>query len=78
MRPAVMKRSLALFTVFLKVFSACFTVLVSPASARYLSQASAYRAQSAFIEVDVGSPRPFNRGQIGVDGDEDGQMIAGQ
>ena len=31
-----------------------------------------------FIEVDVGLTRPFNRGQFGVDGDEDGQMIAGQ
>ena len=30
-----------------------------------------------FPEVDVGSPRPFNRGQFGVDCDEDGQMIAG-
>ena len=31
-----------------------------------------------FLEVDVGSPWPINRGQLGVDGDEDGQMIAGQ
>ena len=31
-----------------------------------------------FLEVDVGSPRPINRGQFGVDCDEDGQMIAGQ
>ena len=31
-----------------------------------------------FIEVDLGSPRPINRGQLGVDGDEDGQMFAGQ
>ena len=31
-----------------------------------------------FLEVDVGSPRPINRGQFGVDGDEEGQMIAGQ
>ena len=31
-----------------------------------------------FFEVDVGSPMPINRGQFGVDGDEDGQMIAGQ
>ena len=30
------------------------------------------------LEVDVGSPRPINRGQFRVDGDEDGQMIAGQ
>ena len=27
------------------------------------------------LEVDVGSSRPINRGQIGVDGDADGQMI---
>ena len=31
-----------------------------------------------FLEVDVGKPRLINRGQIGVDGDEDGQMIAGR
>ena len=31
-----------------------------------------------FLEVDVGSPRPIKRGQFGVDGNEDGQMIAGQ
>ena len=36
-----MKRPLALFTAFLKVFMACSTVLDLPASARYLSQASA-------------------------------------
>ena len=61
MRPIGMKRPLSLFTVFLKDFSACSTVLVSPASARYLSQATAWRAQSAF------SPRPINRGHFGVD-----------
>ena len=54
-----MKRRVALFTAFLKVFSACSTVHVSPASA--------YRAR--FIEVDVVSPRPINRVQFGVDGD---------
>ena len=31
-----------------------------------------------FLEVDVGSPRLVNRCQFGVDGGEDGQMIAGQ
>ena len=31
-----------------------------------------------FREVDVGSPWPINRGHFGVDGDEDGLMIAGQ
>ena len=31
-----------------------------------------------FLEVDVGSPRPINRGQFGVDGDVDRQMIPGQ
>ena len=31
-----------------------------------------------FLEVDAGPPRPINRGQFGVDGVEDGQMIAGQ
>ena len=30
------------------------------------------------LEIDVGSPRLVNRGQFGVDGDEEGQMIAGQ
>ena len=40
MLPVGMKRPLALFTDFLEVFSACSTVLVSPASAMSLSQAS--------------------------------------
>ena len=31
-----------------------------------------------FLEVGIGSPRPINRGQIGVDGDDGGQKIAGQ
>ena len=31
-----------------------------------------------FLEVDVSSLRSINRGQLGVDGDEDGQIIAGQ
>ena len=31
-----------------------------------------------FLEVDVGSRRPINRAQFGIDGDEDGQMIAVQ
>ena len=31
-----------------------------------------------FLEVDVGSPWPINRGLFGVDGDEDGQVIAGK
>ena len=31
-----------------------------------------------FLEVYVGSPRHMNCGQFGADGDEDGQMIAGQ
>ena len=30
------------------------------------------------IEVDFGSPMPINRGQFGVSGDDDDQMIAGQ
>ena len=41
MGPAVTKKPRVLFNAFLKVFSACSTVLVSPASARYSSQASA-------------------------------------
>ena len=31
-----------------------------------------------FLEVDVGSPMSIDRGLFDVDGDEDGQMIAGQ
>ena len=30
-----------------------------------------------FLEIDVGSPKPINRRNFRVDGDEDGQMIAG-
>ena len=31
-----------------------------------------------FLEVDVGSTRPINRGQFGVEGDEDRQMTDDQ
>ena len=41
LRPAGMKKPQSLFTDFLKVFSDCSTILVSPDSARYLSLASA-------------------------------------
>ena len=34
--------------------------------------------QVRFLEVDVGSLRPIIRGQFGIGGDEDGQMIADQ
>ena len=34
--------------------------------------------QLRFLVADVGSPRPINFGQFGVDGNEDWQMIAGQ
>ena len=51
------------FASFSKVFVAGFSI-TSP--------------EPCLLEVDVDSPRPFNRGQFGVDGDEDGQMIAGQ
>ena len=47
------------FTRFCKVFVSGFSI------------ASSVR----FLEVNEGSSRPINRGQLGVDGDEDGQMI---
>ena len=50
------------FASFSKVFVAGFSI-----SCTFL-----------FLEVDVSSLRPINRGRFGVDGDEDGQMIAGQ
>ena len=50
------------FASFNKVFLACLSIT--------------YPVR--FFEIDVGSPRPINRGQFGVEGDEDGQMIAGQ
>ena len=50
MRPAGMKRPLAKFTAFLKVFSDS-TVLVSLDSARYSSQASALRVRCAFLKL---------------------------
>ena len=34
--------------------------------------------QVHFLDVDVGSTRPINRGLLGVEGDKDGQIIAGQ
>ena len=72
MRLAGMKRPLVLVTAFQKVLSACSTVLVSPALTRYSSHMA---CPVRFHEADVVSPRPINRGQFGVDGDEDGQMI---
>ena len=48
------------FVSFSKVFAAGFSIM----------------CLVRFLEVDVGLPRPINRGQFGVD--EDGQMIAGQ
>ena len=78
MRPAGMKRPLAFihcfpdgllglldsscFASFSKVFVAGFSII----------------CPVRFLEVDVGSPMPINRGQFGVDGYEDWQMIAGQ
>ena len=50
------------FASFSKVFVAGFSIT----------------CQVRFLEVDVGSPRPINRGQFGVDGDEGGLVIAGQ
>ena len=37
-----------------------------------------HNVPSPLLEVYVGLPRPINRGWFEVDGDEDGQMIAGQ
>ena len=51
MRPTGVKKPLTQFTALLEVFSACSMVLVLPASARYSSQASAQRAQSAFVKL---------------------------
>ena len=65
-----MKRPLALYTAFLKVFSACSTVLRQVFVAGF-----SITCPVRLLEVDVGSPRPINRGQFRVDGDEDGQMI---
>ena len=50
------------FTSFSNVFVADFCIM-SPV---------------CLLEVDVGTPRLINRGQFGVDSDEDGQMIPGQ
>ena len=77
MRPAGMKRPLALFTAFLKVFSACSTVCFASFCKVFVAGFS-IRRPVRFLEVDVGSSWPFNHRQFGVDGDEDGQIIAGQ
>ena len=50
------------FASFSKVFFAGFSITLSV----------------RFRDVDVDSPRPIHRGQFRVDGDEDGQLIAGQ
>ena len=53
---------LGLFDSFSQVFAAGFSIT----------------CPVRLLEDDVGSPRPNNRGQFGVVGDENGQMIAGQ
>ena len=50
------------FANFIKVFVAGFSIM----------------CLACFHEVDVGSQRPINHGQFGVDCDDDGQKIAGQ
>ena len=55
------------------LYSSCFARLSKVFAAGFN-----ITCQVRFLEVDVGSTRPINRGQFGVDGDEDGQMTAGQ
>ena len=50
------------FACFSKVFVAGFSITCSV----------------RFYDVFIGSPWPYNRGQFGVVGDQDGQVIAGQ
>ena len=73
-----MKRPLALFTAFLKVFSACYKFLFFARFSKVLVAGFSISCSVRFLEVDEDSPRPINRRQIGVDGDKDGLMIAGQ
>ena len=53
--------------------SSCFASFSQVFVARF-----SITCQVRFLQVDVGSPRPINREQFGVDGNEDGQLIAGQ
>ena len=78
MRPTRMKRPLALLTAFLKFVSACFTVhshsqFIHSCFSKVFAADFSITCQVRFLEVDVGSPRPINHGQLGVDGDQDGQ-----
>ena len=78
MRMAGMKRPLALFTAFLEgllglIDSSCFASF-----SKLLVAGFSIMCPVRFLEVDVGSPRPINRGQFGVYGDEYMQIIAGQ
>ena len=67
MRPVGIMRPLALFTAFLKIFSACFASFSMVFVAGF-----SIVCPVLFLEDDIGSPRPINRGQFRVDGDEDG------
>ena len=59
---------------FLGLFdSSCFARFSKVFVARF-----SIACPGCLLEVVVGSPRPINRGQFRVDGDEDGQMIAVQ
>ena len=73
---AGMKRPLALFIAHEGLHglfdSSCFARF-----SRAFSAGFGITYLVSFLEVDVGSPRTINRGQFVVDGDEDGQMIAG-
>ena len=73
-----LKMSLALFTVLFTVcllglFDSCCFASFSKVFVAGFSITCPVR----FLEV-VGSPRSINRGQFSADGDDDGQMIAGQ
>ena len=75
MRLTGIKRPLALFTAFPKVFSACLTTCFASFCKVFVAGFS-ITCPVHILEVDVGSPVPINHEQFGVDGDE--QMIAGQ
>ena len=78
MRPAGMKRPTGFIHCFPEGLLGLFDSSCFASFSQVFVAGFSITCPVRFLEVDVGSPRPINRGRCGVDGDEDWQMIAGQ
>ena len=71
---ALKKHAFSFFISFLGLFdNSCFACFSQVFVAGF-----SITCPVCFLEVDVGSPRPINRGLLEIDGDEDGLVTAGQ